>query len=114
LKTDLTAYLDQIDLLNETVRQLEKDFAGLKLKIHFSGKPELAYDELFSQVLPHIDTLLKENYSTFYNLMYRIDISEDQIKKAMGKAIDKTFSEIITDLILKRELLKVVMRKKYS
>ena len=46
--------------------------------------------------------------------MYRIDISEGQIKKEVGLATDKSFAEAVTDLILKRELLKVVIRKSYS
>ncbi len=50
----------------------------------------------------------------FYNLMYRIDISETQIKKSIEESKDKSFSEIVTDLILKRELLKVVTRRSFS
>jgi hypothetical protein len=37
-----------------------------------------------------------------------------QIKKAVANTADRSFAEIVTDLILKRELLKVVMRKSYS
>lgn len=84
------------------------------MEVKFSGDPENAYSELYDQILPHIEKLQKENFQNFYNLMYRIDISESLIKKEVSRAVDKTFSQAITDLILKRELLKVVTRKKYS
>ncbi|TAL58042.1 MAG: hypothetical protein EPN85_12510 [Bacteroidetes bacterium] len=112
--TDITPYLNRLDILNETALQIIKDFGINGHEIKFSGNKEGAYQELFSQILPIVEKLQKENFRNFYNLMYRIDISESQIKKAVELAADKSFSEIVTDLTLKRELLKVVTRKKLS
>ena len=111
---DITPYLNRLDILSETVQQVIKDFGMNGMEIKFSGNAENAYLELFSQILPFIEKLQKENFQNFYNLMYRIDISEGQIKKAVEESKDKSFSEVVTDLILKRELLKVVFRKQYS
>src|SRR5436305_1708275 len=117
--TDLTPYLNRLDILNDTAQQVIKDFGMIGVEITpiaigVSGNTENAYAELFSQVLPQIEKIQKENFQNFYNLMYRIDISEGQIKKAALEAKDKSFAEIISDLILKRELLKVVTRKSFS
>lgn len=115
--TDITPYLNRLDILNETAQQIIKDFGmvGLKIpRVLWAGNTNNAYAELFSQILPLIDKLQKENFQKFYILMYRIDISERQIKKAVEQTKDKSFSEVVTDLILKRELLKVVIRKNYS
>jgi len=112
--TDITPYLNRLDLIKDTALQVIKDFGMSGMEVKFSGDPESAYTELYSQILPHIEKLQKENFQNFYNLMYRIDISETLIKKEVSRAVDKTFSQAITDLILKRELLKVVTRKKYS
>ena len=114
MTTDLSPYLNRLDFLNATAQQVIKDFGMSGIEIKFSGNAENAHTELFLQIHPHIEKLLKGNAENFYNLLYRIDISEVQIKKAVESALDKSFSEIITDLILKRELLKVVMRKKYE
>ena len=111
---DITPYLNRLDILNETAQQVIKDFGMAGMKIEFSGNPQNAYEELFSQILPHIEKLQSENFQNFYNLMYRIDISEMQIKKAVEESNDKSFSQVVTDLILKRELIKVVFRKQYS
>lgn len=117
--TDITPYLNRLDILNDTVQQVIKDFAmnGMEITpiaIRVSENSDSAYSELFSQILPQIEKLQKENFQNFYNLMYRIDISEGQIKKAMEQAKDRSFAEVISDLILKRELIKVVTRKRFS
>ena len=111
---DITPYLNRLDILRETAQQVIKDFGMAGLEIKFSGKTENAYEELFSQILPLVNKLQQENFQNFYNLMYRIDISEIQIKKAVENSKDKSFSEAVTDLILKRELLKVVTRRSFS
>jgi hypothetical protein len=112
--TDITPYLNRLDILQDTAQQIIKDFGISGMEIKFSGNSENAYAELFSQIHPLIEKLQKENFQNFYNLMYRIDISEGQIKKEVGLIKDKPFAEIVTDMILKRELLKVVIRKIYS
>ena len=114
MTADITPYLNRPDLLMETVKQIEKDFGWFDLKIVFSGNTGNAYTELFSQIQPHIEKMLAENTQQFYSLMYRIDLSEQQIKKAVESAKDSSFSEIVTDLILKRELQKIIIRKSFS
>ena len=111
---DLSPYLNRIDILNETAQQVIKDFGMNGMEIKFSGNAGNAYLELFSQILPLVEKVQKENFQSFYNLMYRIDISESQIKKAVEESKDKSFSAVVTDLILKRELLKVAFRKQFE
>ena len=133
---DLSPYLNRIDILNETAQQAIKDFGMNGTEINFFGNTENAYEELFSQILPLVEKLVNEKNSpllrrgvgptkgtdsvshrrgeAFYNLMYRIDISESQIKKAIEESKDKSFSAVVTDLILKRELLKVITRRSFS
>ena len=112
--TDLTPYLNRLDILNESAQQAIKDFGVSGMEIKFSRNDGNTYLELFAQILPLVEKLQKENFQNFYNLMYGIDISESQIKKAVEDSKDKSFSEIVTDLILKRELLKVVTRRSFS
>ena len=112
--TDIAQYLNRLDIFTETAKQISKDFGMQGMEIKFSKNSGDIYRELFLQVLPLIEKLQKENFQNFYSLMYRIDISETQIKKAVEQSKDKSFSEVVTDLIIKRELLKVVYRKQYS
>lgn len=112
--TDLTPYLHRADILTETALQIIKDFASQGIVISFQENSLIAYDTLFVQVLSCMEELQNKNNAKFYSLMYRIDISEETIKNTFAKAQDKTFAATVTELILKRELLKVVFRKQFS
>ena len=111
--TDITPYLQQPDILDETVKQIIKDFNMVDITLHSFPKI-VSYQELFTAVFPHIEKLVNDNSDRFHALMYRIDISESQIKKVFAQTQDQSFSQVITDMILKREVQKVVLRKTFS
>ena len=111
--TDITPYLQQPDILDETVKQIIKDFNMVDITLH-SFPNAVSYQELFTAVFPHIEKLVNDNSDRFHALMYRIDISESQIKKTFEQTQDQSFSHVITDMILKREVQKVVLRKTFS
>lgn len=111
---EVNKYLSNLDLLNETANQIIKDFDMFGMEIKFSGNSFDAYEELFDQIEPHIKKLIDTNHSKFMGILYRIDLSDEQIKKAVNQNSSETFSEIITDLIIKRELQKVVIRKHFK
>ena len=111
--TDLTGYTNRIDLLKLTVEQIKKDFDLYGMEIHFSGDKNSAYEELTSQISPHIESLLNSNYEKFLNLLYRIDVPENKLLQIIMKSSDIRIQEI-SDLIIKRELQKVVIRAFYK
>ncbi len=111
---DLSPYINRIELIREAAAQLIKDFDMFGLEIKFSGNAYEAYEELFDQVVPHMDQLISSNRSKFLGILYRIDISDEQVKKAVDNNSSEPFSHIITDLIIRRELQKVVIRNHYK
>ena len=48
------------------------------------------------------------------NLLIRIDISETQLNNYQAKKISFSFEEIIAELIIKRTLQKVILKKRFS
>ncbi len=112
--TDLSQYFNRLDLIKDTANQIIKDFDMFGMDIKFSGNAYNAYEELFEQIEPHINKLISNNQSKFMGILYRIDLSDIQIKKAIEENASESFSEIITDLIIKRELQKVVIRNHYK
>ncbi len=112
--TDLRPYFNKLDIIKDTANQIIKDFEMFGLEIKFSGNAYNAYQELFEQIEPHIKNLIDTNQSKFMGILYRIDVSDEQIKKTVRENNSESFSEIITDLIIKRELQKVVIRKHYK
>ncbi|MBX7096006.1 MAG: hypothetical protein K1X56_14895 [Flavobacteriales bacterium] len=101
-------------IVEETARQLIKDFAEFSFEINFTGTKGTPYQELFEQVLPVIELMLKNNMEMFHAMMYRIDVNEKQIREAMQRSSSQTFPEIVTDLILRREMMKVLTKRYFS
>lgn len=112
--TDLSRYINRLDLIKDTANQIIKDFDMFGMEIKFSGNAYNAYEELFEQMEPHIKNLIENNQQKFMGILYRIDVSDVQIKKAVSENSSESFSAIVTDLIIKRELQKVVIRDHYK
>lgn len=106
--------MNSLELLNETAEQIIKDFGISGIEIKFSGNADNAYHELFSQIEPHILRLLWEDTRKLQQLLYRIDIPERQASIALKGEEGRTPPQMLTELIIKRELQKVVIRKFYS
>jgi hypothetical protein len=89
------------------VKQVQKDLGMFGIELHFSGQVMYAYDELFSQLQPELERLIF-HHSNLPQILYRVDVSEEQVKKIMLE--DEPYSYALTRLILWRELQKVVTR----
>ena len=94
------------DLYKKLIEQLNKDFQMSGIEEEFSLKTTPKF--LISQLQRSIYKLINSNYSEYLNLMYRIDVSENQLKK-----IDVSDVDQIGYVILKREWQKVWIRSKF-
>lgn len=108
---DIQAYLDTDELVVETVRQIMKDFDTFGLEITFSGNVQMAYSEIHGQLAHHLDHLMDVSYSRLVSLLYRIDLSEQDIKLGVLHLPNYNFSQAMAHLIIERELKKVLSRK---
>ncbi len=112
---DYLRYESSVWLLKEVVAQINKDFRLQGFDVEFSGKGETAYQELSRQLKPVIDYMLENQTEKFWNLLYGIDLNERKVKNILfseNQNLDTI--QALTDLILKRELQKVVIRLHYS
>lgn len=107
ISTDLQPWFFKREMVLACVKQVQKDLGMFNIVLHFSGQVETAYEELFHQLQPEIERLLCQN-SMLPQILYRVDVEEEQVKKVMQK--DEPFSFALTRLILWRELQKVVTR----
>lgn len=98
------------DLIRETALQIIKDFSEFELDIQFSGNVQDFYQELFGQMRKHVDNLLGENGEKFFNLLYRIDVSPDEINSYQQQFPQVPLPDVITELIIHRELKKILIR----
>jgi hypothetical protein len=108
------AFLNKAEIVQETAEQIMKDFGIFGLQITFSGNTEQAYLELHKQVSDQIESLIKNSYSTLISVLYRIDLSEEELKKGTKELPNYNPVEAMAHLIIVRELKKVLSRKYYS
>ncbi len=103
----------RLDLLKEVVAQLNKDFQLNGFEVNFTGNEQNAYRELSDQLIPVIDYMLEHQTERFWSLLYGIDLNESKVREALF-GDDVNTLQLLTDLILKRELQKVVIRNHYA
>lgn len=92
------------------IEQINKDFNLANEGIDFPMSISPA--ELKIQLHEKIFRLIQYKFAEYLNLLYIIDVSEDQIKKLDGSDV-VILSEEVAFLILKREWQKVWFRNKY-
>ncbi len=99
-------------LYKTLIKQLNKDFnlAGLS-EVHLSVQltPKALQEELFTS----IEHLIRTNFEGFLAFLYRIDLSEKQVKN-LPKGDFKLFKSQVSFLILQREWKKIWLRNTYS
>jgi hypothetical protein len=98
-------------LYQQLVIQLNKDFNLANEAIDFSMN--ILPEELKIQLHEKIYRLIQYKFAEYLNLLYIIDVPEDQIKKLDG--FDLVFlAEQVAFLVLKREWQKVWFKNHYS
>jgi hypothetical protein len=99
------------NLYLKLVEQINKDFNLANESIDFpkSTTPE----ELKIQLHEKVYRLIQYKFAEYLNLLYIIDVSEDQIKKLDGSDISELAGQV-SFLILKREWQKVWFRNKFQ
>ena len=108
---EIEQYFNNSTLIDQTINQIKKDFIEFDFNIEITDKGENLFDELISEISPVIDYLLEKQLEKLMSLIYRIDIDERKIKTALNA--DQPHISI-SELVVKRELQKVVIRNYYS
>lgn len=91
----------------ELVLQLNKELA-----IELPEK--ISFEELQSKLSTHINYLIQHHFEQLVSLLYRIDVSEAKIKSLLQQQPNEDAAEIITALIIERQLQKIKTRQQFS
>ncbi|NNF01447.1 MAG: hypothetical protein HKN22_02065 [Bacteroidia bacterium] len=110
---ELEGYYKRLDILDATARQIINDFELLGIEVKFSGDPDNAYEELFKQIYPHINDMIRKSDQKLIRVFQKIDLNEKLVKDVYRKK-NSDVAAGITQLIIKRELQKVVIRMHYK
>lgn len=123
---NIAQLLNKETIINETIAQIQKDFGMYSINIQFDGNTETAYEQLMNQLNFEITNLLANDKSKLQSILYRIDLSEMAIKKALrlastslsnhrsGTDISENTQQVIAHEIIVRELKKVLTRNYFK
>jgi hypothetical protein len=111
---DLKNQLISSDLFDAFKRQLVKDFEASNFPADFVEALEPDYIIILEKIALELKRHEKKSDFNLMQLLYRIDISEAQLKRHLAKHKDENHFNVIADLIIKRVLQKVVIKQFYK
>jgi hypothetical protein len=109
---DPVSNLSNVELFQLFKQQLKKDFEGAGIDAAFTDNLSSDFLELKNSLLKQLDSIIRNN--TLAGLLYRVDINEFQIKKYTTSNSHLDFDEVIAELIIKRILQKIILKKRFS
>jgi len=108
------AALQKANVFNAFAEQLRKDFQGAGIALDENLVIPSNYQDLKEVLKNFIFSAGSRNSAALPQLLYRIDISEAQLKKYGNINKEQSFEDLIAELIIKRVLQKVIIRKTHS
>jgi hypothetical protein len=109
-----TDYLSQENLFQAFKAQLAKDFEQSNFPGDFIKDLPADYHHIHQQLVQALSRGEKSTDTSLQALLYRIDISEAQLKKYLSEHGRDHYLSTIAELIIKRVLQKVVTREMYK
>jgi hypothetical protein len=107
-------HLSSQDLFDAFKMQLAKDFEQSNFQADFIKSLEPDYASIHEKIVSELQRSEKRADSNLMSLLYRVDISEVQLKKYLNNRRNENRLSTIAELIIKRVLQKVVIKQYYK
>jgi hypothetical protein len=78
------------------------------------NKPSASLDDLKILLAEKFNELIKTDFNTLVQLLYRIDISETKLKQALRENEGKNTGELLAEMTIERQLQKIKSRQQYK
>ncbi|MBL7895998.1 MAG: hypothetical protein JNK50_11955 [Bacteroidia bacterium] len=111
---DIITGISKPDLFEKFKQQLQKDFESCGVNGEFSASLTANYDSIHERLVKELSQISKTASSKINELLYRIDISEQQLKKLSTLKPEEDLVSIMAELIIKRILQKIVYKEFYK
>ncbi|WP_428668242.1 hypothetical protein [Runella sp.] len=105
-------YLNMPDLLKDLLLQVTKDFQTAQIPLALDSIEYCSFEGLCDKILMALDEHLAKG-GTLKNVLNRVDLTEKQLKKYIPNRLNNNL-RALSELIIKRELQKVVIRYWYK
>ncbi len=110
----ITNQLTSEELFQAFKAQLAKDFEQSNFSIDFISTLKPDYNYIKERIALELQRSQKKADANLMQLLYRIDISEAQLKRYLHQQKDENSDYVIAELIIKRVLQKVVIKQFYK
>ncbi len=92
-------------------KEMQQELQGI-----LSLEPTQSYtlQELKELLAKHVNNLLQTNFEQLVNLLYRIDVSEKNLKALLAQNPKQDAGDIIAVLIIERQLQKIKSRQQFK
>jgi len=104
--------MDEITLAQESFLLVRKDL-GLQDDLSLEGAID-PFDRLQHFLEKRIRNMIDHDFSGLLNALYRVDISEHQLRHLLALTPPEQLAHAITQAVLQREKQKVETRRKYK
>ena len=111
---EIKSQLSSKELFDAFKRQLVRDFEQSNFPADFVEALEPDYRIIHEKIAFELQRNEKKSDFNLMQLLYRIDISEAQLKKYLFEYKNDNYFNIIAELIIKRVLQKVVIKQFYK
>lgn len=74
----------------------------------------ISFEQLKGQLSSHINFLIQSDFQKLVSILYRVDVDESRLKQLLNENPGHDASNIISDLIIERQLQKIRSRQEQS
>ncbi len=107
---DILLRSKDLSLYKNLILQLNKDFLRANISVEF--REDIQPQSIVIQLHNIISDLINQQFTDYLNLLYIIDVSEEEIKKIDTNKLDNLYEQVAY-LILLREWKKVWTRANF-
>jgi uncharacterized membrane-anchored protein YhcB (DUF1043 family) len=111
---DIKNQLSSKDLFDAFKKQLRRDFEQSNFPADFVEALNQDYNNIHERIAFELQRNEKKTDFNLMQLLYRIDISEAQLKKYLVENKGDNYFNVMAELIIKRVLQKVVIKQFYK
>lgn len=111
---NLEAFNHRLALIQSTIHQIKKDFQWYDEDLSIDEADQDIVGKLKLKLTVLVNRMLELDTYRFFQLMYTIDIPEEQVRNCLMNEANESGIEELVELIIKRELQKVLIREHFK
>lgn len=99
--------MDEAEMIKEAASELLKCKSGIFAEV-------TSVSELKKTLSDNINHLITNDFSRLITILYRMDVSEEKLKKLLPSATNTSAGDIIAEMIIERQKEKIKTKKIFS